>query len=80
MDQRPWIDNNRLIEIAKDMQVLFEFTLHSQSTPNEIALKAREYLREEGLPYPRSVCFLVAKYARLIWLGEMQLVKETQTK
>ena len=78
MKQRPWIDNKRLIEVAQDMQICFEFNLHSQSTPNEIALVAREYLIDEELPYPKSVCFLVAKYSRLIWIGEMQLVKETQ--
>ena len=78
MQQRPWIDNDKLIEIAKDMQICFEFNLHSQSTPNEIALVAREYLLDEGLPYPKSVCFLVAKYARMIWIGEMQLVKAHQ--
>ena len=76
MQHRPWNDHDRLIEIAKDMQICFEFNLHSRSTPNEIALVARQYLMDEGLPYPkRSVCFLVAKYARMIWIGEMQLVK-----
>lgn len=78
MKQRPWIDNERLIEIAQDMQVCFEFNLHSRSTPNEIALVARQYLIDEGLPYPKTVCLLVAKYARLIWMGEMELVKLEQ--
>lgn len=78
-DDMTYTSNERLIEIAEDMQACFLVGgLHSRSSPNEVAVKAREHLMDEGLPYPRSVCFLVAKYARLIWVGEIEKVKALQ--
>ena len=68
MKQRPWIDNERLIEVAQDMQVCFEFNLHSRSTPNEIALVARQYLIDEGLPHPKTVCL----YGHTVFLLSIQ--------
>ena len=73
----PWVSDERLFEIAEDMQVLFEVgNLHSRSTSGDVAAKAREYLADEGLPTKRSVCFLVAKYASLLWLGKIEEVKK----
>ena len=73
------IPNTRLIEVAQDMQPCFEVgPLHSRSSKNEVAATAREYLQDEGLPHGPSVCYLVAKYARLIWVGEIEKLKQTK--
>lgn len=70
------IPNTRLIEVAQDMQPCFEVgNLHSKSSKFVVAIKAREYLKDEGLPHGASVCYLVAKYARLIWVGEIEKLK-----
>jgi len=71
-----YVSTERLMEIAGDMQSCFLVGhLHSRSSKNEIALAAKQYLQDDGLPSRPSVCYLVANYARLIWLGQIQQVK-----
>lgn len=62
-----FITDDKITEIAQEMQSRFEFDLHSQSSIKKIARVAQEELADRGLPTRKSLCFVVAKNALAIW-------------
>ena len=73
-----FVSDETINEIASDMQSLFEFDLHSQSSISEIARAAREELADRGLPTRKSLAVVIAKVALMKWQSTVFEAKENQ--
>ena len=75
-----FVSHETICDIADDMQSSFEFSLHSQSSMNEIARVAREHLQERGLPTRASLCRVIAQVARVQWLASCSTVQRLNSQ
>ena len=63
-----YVTNEKIAEIADNMQPYFELSLHSESSLREISAVAAEELANNGLPTRKSLCIVVAKVALNTWI------------
>ena len=71
-----FVTEDQVMEIAQDLQSDFlHGNLHSQSSIPSIAQRAREELADRNLPTRKSLCFVIAKQAQLMFHGNVLSVK-----